>query len=190
MEERSEQNQVILDKSFEVKAVFADGGCIGSNPSKKGGAVAWYAVSQGESPEYLNSFEKGGLGSKDILHSFNGFYLPCYKGLPVTNQHSEFMALLYGLEAMPENWSGYAVSDSKITLGRMFWNWKRNNLPEEYWQRFLKARARLGNIIPIHIDGHPTNAQLEAGKGKRGNPVSKWNRACDELCNEVKKDYE
>jgi hypothetical protein len=41
---------------------------------------------------------------------------------------------------------------------------------------------RLGTVVPVLLDGHPTQAQLAAGVGKRGHPVSAHNVACDRAC--------
>ena len=37
-------------------------------------------------------------------------------------------------------------------------------------------------ISCLLLDGHPTRSQLEAGKGKRGGPVSEHNVWCDKAC--------
>lgn len=171
---------------FKIKAVFADGGVCGRNPSIIGGTIGWVAVTDGGSPAYTNGIELGGIGNKDLLVKSHSEFIP-FENLPVTNNHTEMLALISALEAMEDGWSGYAVSDSKITLGRIFENWKCENLPLDYIRRFVEVKNRLGILVPIHIDGHATKLQLATGIGKRGNSVSKWNVMCDYLCNEAKK---
>ena len=41
-------------------------------------------------------------------------------GHPITNNHTEQIAITLALEAMPDGWSGTAYSDSMIALGRVF----------------------------------------------------------------------
>jgi hypothetical protein len=55
-------------------------------------------------------------------------------------------------------------------------------LPSGWLVDGLTTRQELGRLEPILLDGHPTQAQLKAGVGKRGNPVSRFNAWCDLEC--------
>lgn len=153
-----------------IKTLYFDGGVIGSGTSQEGGVWAFCAVDENdELVFYKSGFHKTEGGT--------------------TNNHTEFIAAVNALEAMDAGWSGVLSGDSKITLGRLFEGWKCKNLPAEYVTRARMALARLGVVTPFHIDGHPTKAHLEAGVGKKGNPVSRWNKKCDDLCGEEKVKY-
>jgi len=41
----------------------------------------------------------------------------------------------------------------------------------------------------VLLDGHPTKAQIESEKGKRGNPTSVHNVWCDEQCGKQARMY-
>ena len=110
----------------------------------------------------------------------------------ITNNLTELLAMIYGLEKLPADFKGTICSDSQITLGRVFWGWQWSNIPGWMHQRFQVARGRLQNfglITPLQLDGHPTEAQLEARIGKRGNPVSIHNVWCDRACGEAGQNY-
>ena len=148
-----------------VTTLTTDGGVVGKNPSDFGGTWAFVATDKDDNLVFYRS----------------GFYQAV--GQPTTNNHTEMFAAIMALESMPEGWSGTLVSDSQITLGRLFEGWRNKNLPNDLVTRAQKALKRLGTVKGNHVDGHPTKAHLEAGIGKRGNPVSKWNVVADQLCN-------
>lgn len=156
-------------------ALYADGGVIGSNPSKLGGTWAWCWVS----------------ASGERIRTASGKVLPRTFLPLITNNVTEYVALVKGLESLPEGWSGAVYSDSKITLGRLFAQWRCNGLPLVLVRQGAAAVARLdwANINPILLDGHPAKAQLLAGRGKRGNPVSIHNVWCDAVCAEEARKY-
>lgn len=149
-------------------ALYADGGVIGSNPSKLGGTWAWCWVS----------------ASGERIRTGAGLVLPRTSLPLITNNVSEYVALVKGLESLPEGWSGTVYSDSQITLGRLFEQWRCTGLPAILVRQGAAAVARLdwANVKPVLLDGHPTRAQLLAGCGKRGNPVSAHNVWCDTAC--------
>ena len=152
-------------------AIYCDGGVIASNPSSIGGTYAVryiYADGRMEGAGYvLSAKENGG---------------------PVTNNQTEMMAVLAGLQFVPNDWAGTIYSDSAVTLGRIFLGWKWNNIPQFIHRIFQLQRQRLENwekIKHVQLDGHPTKAQLVSGIGKRGNPVSEHNVWCDEACRQA-----
>lgn len=158
-----------------VKTIYADGGVVYSGApggSSIGGTWAFVATDEKD----------------DLLFSDSGFIkVESPKG--TTNNHTEFIAAVMALEAMELGWSGTLASDSKITLGRLFNGDNTKNLPDEWIDRAQEALNRLGVVTPFHLDGHATIQQLKVGIGKNGNPVSKWNNECDNLCNEAKEPY-
>lgn len=152
-----------------IAALYADGGVIGTNPSTLGGTWAYVLVDDdGQS-----------------LDEQSGIVTAAGAGVgAVTNNYTEFLALVLGMEALPEGWRGTIFSDSMISLGRLFRGWKMTGIPAPLVKRGGIALQRLDlvNVRHVLLDGHPTRAQLRAGVGKRGNPVSVWNVRCDTLC--------
>lgn len=153
---------------MSVLQVYADGGVIQKNPSAIGGTWA--------------SCHVDGHGQR--IWSASGVILPEQVGGEVTNNQTEFYALLMGLEATPMYWSGQACSDSRVTLLRFFYSGALRGIPEGWQRRMGRLLERLRNVEPVQLDGHPTRAQLAAGVGKRGQKVSEFNVWCDLQCGE------
>lgn len=169
-----------------ITAIYCDGGCVKKNPSQIGGTWAYVCV---ESAFELGEPDtRGGLDARGTFVRGGSGFLPnsTYNTL-MTNNIMEYEAVVKGLESMDAGWSGVVYSDSLITLERIFGNWRNKNVPESLIERKNKALNRLGKVTCRHVDGHPTKAQLDAGIGKRGNPVSRWNVMADSLCNEESK---
>lgn len=154
-------------------AVYADGGVIRINPSPFGGTWAACHVAM------------------DGTHVWEdaGVILPEEVGGPVTNNQTEFYAMLAGLEALPADWCGAILSDSHVTLIRFCNEAPLRGIPEAWQSRMKEVLLRLGRLTPVQLDGHPTKAQLTSGYGKRGNRVSRHNVWCDLRCQVVGKDY-
>ncbi len=152
-----------------MKELYADGGVIGRNPSPLGGTWAFRL-----------------LDNRKVIDEQAGVITPEQAKLPsITNNLTEMVALVRGLQALPEDWTGTIYSDSQVTLGRVFMGWKWNNIPLWLHHEYQAARKRLvhwDELQYVLLDGHPTRAQLEAGKGKRGGPVSEHNVWCDKAC--------
>jgi ribonuclease HI len=150
-------------------ALFADGGVIGANPSGIGGTWAYCIVTNGER-----------------VNEKSGTITPYEAGLPaITNNLTEMLALVRGLQALPVSWTGTVYSDSQITLGRVFQGWKWKNIPLWLHHEYQQARACLVSWDKIKwalLQGHPTKAELAAGVGSRGYPVSEHNVWCDKAC--------
>lgn len=158
-----------------IRAVYADGGVIRKNPSILGGTWAWCHVDTDllvvDQPEL------------HILSSGSGLLTPERAGFHlVSNNHTEYFALAKCLRELPDGWSGRVYSDSRITLGRFFEGWRNENLPEAWVERIRQELRRLGTLQWTLLDGHPTQAQLAAGIGKRGNACSSFNVWCDLRC--------
>jgi ribonuclease HI len=156
----------------DIIAVYADGGIIGRNPSFDGGTWAWCHINAAgerikEDSGTVCSYGEAGFASQ-----------------AVTNNYTEMLALVNGLAALPAGWSGTVYSDSNITLGRLFRGWKWTGIPKWLIERAELALKNLDlpNVKAVLLDGHPTKAQLAAGVGKRGNPVSEHNVWCDKEC--------
>lgn len=150
-------------------ALYTDGGCIGANPSPVGGTWAFVLVDA--------------QGKRVVERS--GILTPEQNQLPlVTNNIVELYAIILGLEAVPVDWQGRLYSDSRVSLQRLYHQAKLTNVPT--WlclrmQAILKS-GRLEHILYTLLDGHPTQTQLQMGKGKRGGSVSIHNVRCDQLC--------
>lgn len=153
----------------DIIAIYADGGVIGANPSATGGTFAWCHVAR----------------HKIRVAEGSGVITPGECGLPeITNNLTEFLAVVRGLQNLPAGWSGTVYSDSRITLGRFFESWSMKGIPLWLVQEGGEAMARLDwqNCRGVLLDGHPTKKQLASGLGKRGNPVSIFNVWCDKAC--------
>ena len=152
--------------------LYCDGGVIGKNPSPIGGTWAFCVVD-------VELFD---------LHIIeqSGVIVPAQARLPeITNNLTEMLALVRGLQNLPDDWKGTVYSDSQITLGRVFDGWKWNGIPNWLHVEFQRERKRLCNWEYIRwqlLQGHPTRAELDAGIGKRGYPVSIHNQWCDRAC--------
>ena len=111
-------------------ALYADGGVIGQNPSPIGGTWAWCMVSA------------DGVRTR-FAH---GWISPAELGAPVvSNNHTELLALVLGLEALPSGWAGTVYSDSWVSLQRVFLAAKLNNVPQWLIDR-LQALQRNGTL--------------------------------------------
>lgn len=155
--------------------LFVDGGVVQINPSPIGGTYAYRLVYHGQIIE-----EKSGFISPENAIVF-----------AVSNNLTEMLALVSGLEILPDTWDGTIYSDSMITLGRVFLGWRWKNIPSWLSDRFSEQTKRLKNWETIGhtlLSGHPTKYQLAQGFGKHGLPVSKHNAWCDQACqNEAQK---
>jgi hypothetical protein len=91
------------------------------------------------------------------------------------------------MEALPNGWSGYAYTDSQITIGRFFWGWHvDHNIPAAWSARVGRAITRLGKVTPVLLSGHPTLNDLRARvKVKTGRMVSLHNVWCDAQCSRL-----
>lgn len=149
--------------------LYTDGGVIGRNPSKVGGTWAYRLVSANG----VILEEASG-----ILHA---------RGMPrgvVTNNQTEFYAVVKGLESLPAGWCGTIASDSLVTLHRFFDGWKMTNIPPWLVERASKAMRCLnwGECAYLLLAGHPSAAELASGYSTKGTPVSEHNVWCDEAC--------
>ena len=160
-----------MESLSSVVEIYCDGGVAwdGSpGASTIGGTWAWVGV------------DKDG----DRVIERSGF-VPATPTRTITNNHTEGIAIIKALEAMPEGWTGVVKSDSMIALGRVFKGWRNKNVPQNMIDRARNARRRVGKVETVLLQGHPTKVDLERGIGKkRGFPVSIHNVRCDELCSD------
>ncbi len=158
-------------------SLYADGGVIGKNPSTIGGTWAFRILNECGTPICERS---GAITPAEC-------YLPA-----VTNNLTEMLAVVSGLRIFPSNWRGVIYSDSQITLGRLFGSWKWTGIPPWLHKQFAAEARRLvywTQIKYILLQGHPTAAELEAGVGHTGRPVSEHNQWCDRECGRIAKQY-
>lgn len=155
-----------------MNQLFTDGGVIGINPSPQGGTWAFRL-----------------LQDEQVVIERFGVITPIESGQPsITNNLTEMLALVMGLRALPLDWIGTVYSDSAITLGRAFDGWKWKGIPSWLTSLYQEARERLlfwDDIQHVLLAGHPTRAQLAAGIGRNGNPVSIHNVWCDRACHQA-----
>lgn len=151
--------------------VFTDGGCAGRNPSALGGSWAWVQVA----------------GGVEVRRA-SGTVTPAQVGLPVvTNNLTELLAAVEALEACPAGWAGTIHTDNKVTLHRVHPRPKPARpsmvgIPQALRDRLAAAKARLGRYAVRLVAGHPTGAELAAGRTAKGVLASPFNVACDILC--------
>ena len=153
-------------------ALYTDGGVIGQNPSPIGGTWAWCMV---------------GADGTRTRHAY-GYVTPADLDTPtVSNNHTELLALVLGLEALPAGWAGTVYSDSWVSLQRVFLAAKLANVPPWLVERLqtLQKSGALATMTYTLLDGHPTRAELAAGIGKRGHGVSIHNVWCDQQCSAI-----
>jgi hypothetical protein len=106
----------------------------------------------------------------------------------ITNNLTELLAVVKGLEAMARGWQGILYSDSKVTWWRLTTSSKFNNIPSELSKKCLALR-RNKLWTPILCGGHPKPADLEVGYDHRGLPVFTHNVWCDKRCTELAKRF-
>ncbi len=155
-----------------MNELFTDGGVVQVNPSPMGGTWAWVHVCDG-SP---TAHDSGIILPKNV-HS-----------LLVTNNQTEFIAMLKGLSALDAEWRGTVYSDSQITLGRVFQGWKTKGIPHYLIKVLDRTREHFmywKDIKWVLLEGHPTKTDLYRGYGKSGRPVSIFNQWCDAECNRL-----
>ena len=159
----------------EPVALYADGGVIAVNPSPLGGTWAWCLVD----------------AAGERVQTASGVLTAAENGGPVTNNVTELLALVAGLEALPAGWMGTVYSDSWVSLQRVFCAAKLNNVPQWLMHRLyaVQRSGMLARMTYVLLDGHPTRAQLAAGVGKRGAPVSEHNVFCDAECGRQARSY-
>jgi ribonuclease HI len=169
-------NQKLIKGAKMSQEIYTDGGVILRNPSTIGGTWAWCLV---ENDEIINS----GSGVIDIETART------WELDGVTNNLTELYALCKAITSLPDNWEGVVYSDSLISLGRLFMGYKWKGIPDELREWAQLCASRIPQAGYMLLDGHPTKAHLEAGIGKRGYPVSKFNVWCDKQCGEEAKQY-
>lgn len=189
------------DPRFIITHLYCDGGLLGPNPCALGGTWAWCFVNEAgnriaDEVAALDPHEAEDMGLTSRKWQDYGLLLPSQVAPfeTVSNNITELIAMLRGMRHLPASWSGTICTDSNVTLCRVA-NFREgeysrkklaDSVPAVMIDMIACQRARLGHLRFLLHDGHPTCAQLEAGIGKRGNPVSLHNVWADEMCNEVK----
>lgn len=152
--------------------LYTDGGVIGANPSTLGGTWAYCLVD----------------ATGERITCDSGIITPEQAQLPaVTNNLTELLAIIKGREALPYAWTGTIHSDSWVSIQRVFLAAKLRHVPPWLVDRLqtLQRDGWLSGCSWKLLDGHPTKAQLAAGVGKRGGPVSIHNVWCDQACTQA-----
>lgn len=157
--------------------LYVDGGVVLKNPSPIGGTYAYRLLKDG------------------LVVSEGGFFIPSSDlgpGATISNNVTEMLALIKGLQALPKDWNGTVFSDSMVTLGRAFMGWKLKGVP--LWLRgsfedVTKGLINWEKFGHTLLSGHPTKAHLACGVGKHGLPVSEHNVWCDIAAREAGEKY-
>lgn len=168
-----------------AEELYTDGGVIGASRSEVGGTWAFLRT------RHVPASACEEAGEVEIARA-SGFLSPGQVGeSTVTNNNAELVALCAGILSLPDGWEGRINADSNVALGWVFRGWKTDSIPGGLLPYLGKAKAKLRRIRAAYrlLDGHPTKDQLARGYGKRGNPVSRFNQACDQECNRVKGEY-
>ncbi len=156
----------------EVASIFCDGGVKGRNPSAIGGTWAYCLV---DAAGHRLRWDSGGI-------------TPEVAGLPkVSNNLTELLAAVRGMEAVPLGWDGIIFTDSFVTLCRIRKTRKQAKLkgiPQWLVDELALSKKVLGAYRVELVKGHPTVKDLAAGH-RGGVPVSIHNAFCDRLCREV-----
>jgi ribonuclease HI len=166
--------RVVRMKPRSLIDIYVDGGIIGSNPSKIGGT--WAAA----------------LVKRDKLIKLrSGVVLPEHVGLPVvTNNVTELLAAIFGLEMAPAGWDGTLFTDSQVTACRLSKvKSGAKGLTAGLLERLGKAKARAGRFRAWLLAGHPSKAELEEGHDAKGRDVSRFNVLCDEECSRLAREF-
>ena len=153
-------------------SLFTDGGVIGRNPSLLGGTWAWCLI---DGDEIIRS-ASGAVDPKDI------------DLLTVSNNTTELLAAVLGLEATGPGFSGVWYTDSKVTVYRLTTSTKFKGCPDWLRNRALAVRENQKYTVKL-LGGHPNKAELTTGIRSDGAPVSKWNVWCDKECRRLAKEY-
>ena len=164
---------------FRTKALYVDGGVIGSNPSIIGCTWAYCCIDEDGHRFYSESgamtVEQFGTWPK------------------VENNGAELLAMVRGLQQLPNQWTGLIVSDSLNTIGRTFGKYARNGIPlwlsDELDQE--QRRLDLSACRRVLVKGHPTKRVLREVPIQvephlvpsfSHYPISHHNVWCDEAC--------
>lgn len=149
-----------------------DGGVLGMNPSRYGGMIACRLI------------EADG----EAVFSLSRLVFPAEIGLPkVTNNVTELMAVLLGMDQLPDHWSGCILTDSQVTYYRIHPRKKSkfSGVPVPIIQQLDRHKSRLGRYQIELVKGHPQAEDLRRGTDRLGRKVHADQHWCDEECNRL-----
>ena len=153
--------------------IYVDGGVILKNPSALGGTWAYVIIDQ----DTILAESSGVVEPQEIGRS------------TVTNNYTELLAALQGLQRVDREWHGRIYTDSQVTHRRLISpHASFRGIPNilrrqilDLWQQRRWTAALVG--------GHPTKKELLAGRKSTGVPVSKWNVYVDKKCKLAAENY-
>jgi ribonuclease HI len=149
--------------------IYMDGGVILRNPSPHGGTWAFVVVK----------------GDRVIKKESGAFFPSSMQSSTVTNNQAELVAAYHALKYLADDEMAHLYSDSEVTLGRLFYGYEMNNVPDWLKDELSAHKKRLQYFSTFKhtlLAGHPHRLSLTKGTDKRGRPVSKYNVMCDEMC--------
>jgi ribonuclease HI len=154
--------------------MYTDGGTIGPNPSREGGAWCWCWVENNR-----------------MLSHGAGIVWPCDISLSTcSNNFMELFAVVRSLETAQRRKKIIRTiyTDSLVTLYRITDSDAFKGIPDWLEERTRQLRKnRSWNVVLL--GGHPSKKELLAGYRKDGKPVSRWNCYCDRECNRLAEEY-
>jgi ribonuclease HI len=172
-----------MSRLYHVEEVYADGGVILKNPSPIGGTWAYCHIADGVKYRH----DSGLVRPAHIQYPFHDGVTVVAGMDSISNNLTEFYALLMAIEDLPYGWCGRVFTDSGVTLQRFEdpANVKMKGIPDDWVRRLHNVRRHLGRLEFVLLGGHPNRKELESGIRKDGKPVSKWNVWCDETCGQL-----
>lgn len=151
--------------------LYCDGGTIDKNPSPHGIVWAWIITDKKDTV---------------ILQTSSGFITNEELGLNGTNNIAEIIAAINGINYIKNyipNTNFVLKLDSQITLGRLFKNWKLNNVPAAVQKTLTELKEFIRTYgKPYQLKGHPTNKEIQNHRNMENAPVSIYNVLCDDMC--------
>lgn len=152
--------------AFEL---YTDAGIVIGSPSVWGGSWSWILVNHGA-----------------IVSQDSGHLRPSHFGLEtVENNLLETFALARGIAAMPNvfGMGGVVYCDNENAIRRQLnpRTAKMKFVPDWLKDQLTTNAQRFKLDIRL-LGGHPTKAELAAGKREDGKVVSRWNVLADKMC--------
>lgn len=168
--------------------LYADGGLLSPAPTPHGLTWAWCRVESLWRPNLTPPGERTKM-ERVVLQEDRGILTCSELDMTTTeNNLAETLAVLFGLEEMPDGWASTVYTDSLNALRRvMGTSTKMGGVPAVYVERLRAVRQRLGAYSAVLLGGHPTKADIAKGyRARDGKPVSIFNKECDARCTALK----
>lgn len=97
-----------------------------------------------------------------------------------TNNRAELVAVIHGLDALPDGSTVLVRSDSKITVNCATGKWRRKR-NRDLWSKYDRAAARHTDVQWHHVRGHRGHAWNELADRLAGNAARSPEPKADDL---------